>query len=135
MSDYSDMETENESDVEITLEDYLNHPETNSILEDEHFEMLKDTMCDKIENFYKNEVNYAEMHFMKIFNKDYDSKMSYDFFLTIYPFISKNYDISIFERFPNLAKCLTVKKDEETVQTKDPVVFESKIYDWGEKKI
>jgi len=130
MSDYSD----SESDNEITVEDYLSHPETKSILEDEHFEMIKRKMSDKIEEFYKDEVNYTEIHFMNIFNKDYDSKMSYDFFLTIYPFITKNYDISIFEQFPSLAKCLIIKKDEEKVEKKKPVSFDSKTYDWNREQ-
>lgn len=133
MSEYSDIEYE--SDIEFTLEDYVNHPETKSILEDAHFDSIKKTMSDKIQNYYKNEIEYSEMHFMNIFNKDYDSKLSYDFFLTIYPFIEKNYDVSIFDQFPSLTKCLIVNVDEEKVEKKEPVAFESKTHDWGAEKI
>lgn len=133
MNDYSDIEYE--SDVEFTLEDYVNHPETKSILEDVYFDSIKKSMSDKIESYYKNELDYSEMHFMNIFNKDYDGKLSYDFFLTIYPFIEKKYDISIFDQFPSLTKCLIVENDEEKVEKKKPVAFESKTYDWGAEKI
>ena len=66
--------------------------------------------------------------------KDRDGKMSYDFFLTLYPFISKSYDISIFEKFPYLAKPLFIKNDKKREEKKNKVVFKSKIHDWGEIK-
>lgn len=137
MSDYSsDEEYKSESDVikELTVEDYLKHPETENILESEFFEKVKENISEKVELFYKEEVEYANESFMNVFNKDRDGKMSYDFFLTLYPFISKSYDISIFEKFPYLAKPLFIKNDKIREEKKNKVVFKSKIHDWGEIK-
>ena len=133
---YSDQEYISETDLidEYTIDDYLNNPETEYILESEFFENVKKNMSENIENFYKREVEYSTENFMNIFNKDLDAKNSYDFFLTIYPFIAKNYDISIFDNFPFLAKSLIVNKEEETNIKKEKVVFESKKYDWGREE-
>ena len=93
MNNYSsEEEYKSDSDIikEFTIEDFLNNPETENILETNFFEKVK-------------EVEYANESFMNIFDKDKDGKMSYDFFLTIYPFIAKSYDVSIFEKFPFLA--------------------------------
>ena len=87
MSDYSsEEEYKSEGDLirELTVDDFLKHPETETILEDDFFDRVKDDMSDHIEAFYKSEVEYANESLMNIFNKDMDSKMSYDFFLTIY---------------------------------------------------
>ena len=133
---YSDEEYISETDLidEYTIDDYLSNPETEAVLESDFFEKVKKNMSENIENFYKGEVEYSTENFMNIFNKDLDSKNSYDFFLTIYPFIVKNYDISIFDKFPFLAKPLSVNKEEEEITKKEKVVFESKTYDWANKK-
>ena len=88
-----------------------------------------------LESYYKNEVDYSTENFMEIFDKDFNKKNSYDFFLTIYPFISKNYDISIFNKFPSLAKPLFITKEEKIeVNKKGKTIIDSKKYDWDTKK-
>jgi hypothetical protein len=134
MTDYcSDDDYKSESDIikDLTIEDFLNHPETEDILETNFFEKVKETISDNMELFYKYKVEYANESFMNIFDKDKDGKMSYDFFLTIYPFIAKSYDMSIFEKFPFLAKSLFIKNEDEKVEKKENVVFQSNIHDWG----
>jgi hypothetical protein len=137
MTDYcSDEDYKSESDIikDLTIEDFLNHPETEHILESEFFEKIKGNISEKVELFYKNKVDYANESFMSIFNKDMNSKMSYDFFLTIYPFIAKSYDMGVFDKFPFLAKPLFIKNEDEKVEKKEKVVFQSNIHDWGKIK-
>ena len=86
MNNYSsEEEYKSDSDIikEFTIEDFLNNPETENILETNFFEKVKETISDKMELFYKDKVEYANESFMNIFDKDKDGKMSYDFFLTI----------------------------------------------------
>ena len=137
MNNYSsEEEYKSDSDIikEFTIEDFLNNSETENILETNFFEKVKETISDKMELFYKDKVEYANESFMNIFDKDKDGKMSYDFFLTIYPFIAKSYDMSVFEKFPFLAKPLFIKNEDETVEKKEKVVFQSNTHDWGEIK-
>lgn len=135
MNDYSS-EEESDSDIikNLSIKDFLNNPETESILEMNFFEKVKKDISDKTEMFYKDEVDCANESFMNIFDNDKDGKMSYDFFLTMYPFIAKSYDISIFDKYPFLAKSLLVDKEEVIDEKKLKHVFESKTHDWGEIK-
>jgi hypothetical protein len=121
---------------ELTYEDYIGHPETLAILEDDFFENFKKTMEEPIEHFYNSEVEDAIANFMQIFDKDFNKRNCYDFFLTIYPFISKNYDMSIFDKFPFLAKSLLITGEENEIKKEKPkIIIESKKYDWDAKKI
>ena len=63
-------------------------------------------------------------------------KKSYDFFLTIYPFIVKSYDFSIFDKQPSLQDYLIKKKDEDQIieAPKEKVLIQIKKYDWNAKK-
>jgi hypothetical protein len=136
--DYLDEYNESQSDNEdnYTPEDYLNNEYTRGILEDEHFEKFKSNMVDTIEDFYNEQVHTATIDYMDMFDKDFHKKKAYDFFLTIYPFIVKSYDFSIFDKFPFLSNYLNVKDDEEEEQIKEPKkIINSKIYDWNAKKI
>lgn len=133
LSDYS--EEEIDPIKELKYEDFVSHPDTLAILEDEFFEKFKNTMDVPIESYYKDEVDYATGNFMDIFHKDFNKKESYDFLLTIYPFINKNYDISIFDRFPSLAKPLFIKKEEKIEKKENTIILvNSKKYDWNTKK-
>ena len=71
------------------------------------------------------------IYLIKIFIK----KKAYDFFLTIYPFIGKSYDFSIFDKFPFLSNYLNVKDEEEEEIKETKKIINSKIYDWNAKKI
>tara|TARA_A100001011_G_C14072679_1_gene740970 strand:+ start:479 stop:901 length:423 start_codon:yes stop_codon:yes gene_type:complete len=140
MSYYEDGYYSSDSDTdplkELTLEDFMNNIETEQVLEDEFFEKFKKTMENIIEGFYCEEVDYVTENYMDVFDKDYNKKKAYDFLLTIYPFITKNYDITIFEKFPCLANPILKKKEEkEEIKQSAPAVFESKTYDWSAKKI
>jgi hypothetical protein len=133
MNDISDEEVDPID--ELIYEDYVGHPETLAILEDEFFENFKKIMEEPIEHFYNSHVDYATENFMQIFDKDFNKKNCYDFFLTIYPLINKNYDISVFDKFPFLAKPLLITSDEtENKKEKPKLIVESKKYDWGAKK-
>jgi len=139
MSNYEDnfysSDSDQDSIKELVLDDFLNNPETENILEEHFFELFKNKMSNKMENFYKEEVEFATNNYMDILDKDFEIKNSYDFFLTIYPFIDKQYDISIFEKFPILASPLFIKKDEKkTTKKENKDIVNSKKYDWGTKK-
>ena len=55
---------------------------------------------------------------------------------SIYPFISKNYDMSIFDKFPFLAKSLLITGEENEIKKEKPkIIIDSKKYDWDAKKI
>ena len=137
MNNYSsEEEYKSDSDIikDLTIEDFLSNPETESILETNFFENVKKTISAQMELFYKNEVVVANESFIDIFDRDKDCKMSYDFFLTIYPFITKSYDLSIFEKYPFLTKPLFVEKEEVVDEKKMKTIFESKTHDWGSIK-
>lgn len=134
LDDYSDSDTEG---VEVfTPDDYLNNIHTSRILEEEHFEKFKVQMADIIEEFYNNKVYESTIDYMDIFDKDFHKKKSYDFFLTIYPFIVKSYDFSIFDKQPYLQDYLIKKKGKEKIveAPKEKVIIQSKKYDWNAKK-
>ena len=133
LSDYSEEEVDPIS--ELTYEDFVSHPDTLAILEDEFFEKFKNTMDVPIESYYKHEVDYATENFMDIFHNDFNKKKSYEFLLSIYPFINKNYDISIFNRFPSLAKPLFITREDKEEKKKNKITLvNSKKYDWNTKK-
>ena len=75
LSDYSEEEVDPIS--ELTYEDFVSHPDTLAILEDEFFEKFKNTMDVPIELYYKDEVDYATENFMDIFHNDFNKKKSY----------------------------------------------------------
>lgn len=133
LGEFSDEEVDPIS--ELTYEDFIGHPETLAVLEDRFFENFKRTMEFPVESYYKNEVDYSTENFMEIFHNDFNKRNSYDFFLTIYPFISKNYDISIFDKFPFLAKPLFIKNEDKLeTKKKGKTIIDSKKYDWDTKK-
>jgi len=111
MEDYdSSSSTE---DMDLTLEDYINNPDTFFVLEENFHSQFENNMLEKIEDFYKSKV------------QDY---------LLVYPYITKNYDISIFKDDPDLAKSLFKKPEEEVKAEKTaPKVILSKKYDWATK--
>lgn len=88
-----------------------------------------------IENFYKSEVDFCQDEYMDLFDKDFDHKKSYDFFQLIMENTLKNYDTSIFEEFPNLAKSLFIKDSKIVAKKTAPKLIEnSKKFDWNTKK-
>ena len=133
LDDYSDSDTEG---VEVfTPDDYLINDHTSRILEEEHFEKFKLQMADIIEEFYSNKVDETNIDYMDLFDKDFHKKESYDFFLTIYPFIVKSYDFSIFDKQPYLKNYLKKEEAKEIVEDpKEKVAIQSKKYDWNAKK-
>ena len=133
LDEYSDSESDKEEI--FTPEDYLNNENTLGILENEHFEKFKLDMTSIVEDFYKEKVDNATIDYMDIFDKDFHKKKAYDFFLTIYPFIVKSYDFSIFDENPSLSDYLKVKDSQDEEQVKETKkVINTKIYDWNAKK-
>ena len=131
----SNSDTDTDEKFQYTLDDYLNNKITSGILEDNFFESFKKNMLTKIETFYNNEVFNAYGDYLDIFHHDFDSKKSYEFFLEIYPFISKKYDISVFDKNPSLAYSLYEKKEEEEEKIiKKPKTIEKKEFNWGQIK-
>ena len=140
MSYYEDGNDSSDSDNDpiknLGIEDFVKHPETAGVLEDEFFENFKEDLEKRIEEFYCEEVDYVTTNYLDVFDKDFEKKNSYDFFLTIYNLITKDYDISIFQKFPNLARPLWVKNKDKTEKKQSvPTTFDSKKFDWNAKKI
>tara|TARA_B100001250_G_C19416282_1_gene621260 strand:- start:141 stop:548 length:408 start_codon:yes stop_codon:yes gene_type:complete len=132
MEDY-DSSSSNE-DITFTYEDYINNPEACQILEENFHRSFEKNMLEKIEDFYKSKVQDCVENIMDVFDKDYFGEKSYEFYLLIYEYITKNYDISIFKDDPDLANSL-FKKPEENVKTEKtaPKIISSKKYDWATK--
>jgi len=117
---------------QLSLDDFLSHPETEEILEREFFEKFNNHMYDIIISFYEKEVDKTTYDFIDVFDKDFLKEKGNDFFHTIYPYISKQYDIDIFDKFPNLADPLFII-DETNKKKTENKTFESKEFDWGRK--
>tara|TARA_A100001011_G_C13870887_1_gene658926 strand:+ start:203 stop:661 length:459 start_codon:yes stop_codon:yes gene_type:complete len=118
----------------FTIEDYINNPETHAILEDEFFNKFDRNMNDVINDFYKFKVSDTVDNFIDVFDKDYFAKNSSDLFFIIYSHVVKDYDISIFNDNPDLAKSMF--KDEDNVSNKKKKSTKkiiSKKFDWGSK--
>ena len=132
MEDYdSSSSTE---DMDLTLEDYINNPDTFFVLEENFHSQFENNMLEKIEDFYKSKVQDCVENIIDVFDKDYFGEKSYEFYLLVYPYITKNYDISIFKDDPDLAKSLFKKPEEEVKAEKTaPKVILSKKYDWATK--
>lgn len=118
----------------LTLEDYINNPGACQILEEDFHRQFEKNMLEKVEGFYKSKVQDCVENIMDVLDKDYFGEKSYEFYLLIYPYITKDYDISIFKDDPDLAKSLFKKKEEEVkVEKTEPKLISSKKYDWGAK--
>ena len=69
MEDYdSSSSTE---DIDLTLEDYVNNPDTCYILEENFHRQFENNMLEKIEEFYKSKVQDCVENIMDVFDKDY----------------------------------------------------------------
>jgi len=139
MSDYESYD-EVEELKNMEPETFLNHPETAEILNTICYDNFEKKMKHKIEYFYADVLNDCSNEYFNILEKDKHNttidNASFELFLIVYKFISKEHDLHIFYENPELASCLFKEKEETVVEKKKPKNIDkniSKIFDWKQK--
>tara|TARA_Y100000816_G_C26082720_1_gene570904 strand:+ start:573 stop:1001 length:429 start_codon:yes stop_codon:yes gene_type:complete len=139
MSDYESYDEVDEL-KNLDPEVFLNHPETAEILNTICYDNFENKMKHIIEHFYADVLNDCNNEYFNILEKDkYNdttNNASYELFLIVYKYISKNHDLNIFYENPELANCLFKEEEESIVEKNKPKNIDktkSRIFDWKQK--
>ena len=97
----------------FVLSDYLNCISTRRILEKEHLEQYFETAEKDINKLYYKVKQYCKERGTSVLRFDNDDKAKAAISGIIYKYIHKDYDITIFEKYPELAAPLIAKYIEK----------------------